>query len=106
VGSARYEAENCLRFKRCACKPLHTSQLRSAIRSSKLFCATGGMSMQTNEPYDLEHAIARLQEALAAGSRLDQSVESLIQLQAAIEAAGRAVRDERWARENYVFQGE
>lgn len=62
--------------------------------------------MRTNHPPKLEQAVTRLREALAAEKRLGQSMEYLDQLQVAIEEAGRAVRDERWARDGYVFQGE
>jgi hypothetical protein len=62
--------------------------------------------MRTNHPRELEQAVAQLREALAADKRLGQSMEYLVQLQVAIEAAGRAVRDARWARDGYVFQGE
>jgi hypothetical protein len=63
--------------------------------------------MRTNHPpREFEQAVAQLQEALAAEKRLGQSIEFLVQLQVAIEAAGRAVRDERRAREGHVFQGE
>ena len=62
--------------------------------------------IRTNHPRELEQAIAQLRDALAAEKRLGESIEYLVQLQVAIEAAGRAVRDERWARDGYVFQGE
>jgi hypothetical protein len=62
--------------------------------------------MRTNHPLEFEQAVAQLREALAAEKMLGQSMEYLAQLRVAIEAAGRAVREEQWAREGYVFQGE
>jgi hypothetical protein len=62
--------------------------------------------MFPNEPPDLKQAIGQLREALAAERLLAPTTEYLVQLQTAIEAAGRAVRDERWKREGYEFQGE
>jgi hypothetical protein len=54
----------------------------------------------------LKQAIGQLREALAAERLLGPTTEYLVQLQTAIEAAARAVRDERWKREGYEFQGE
>lgn len=58
------------------------------------------------DPPDLKQAICQLRDALAAERLLGTTTEYLVQLQTAIEAAGRAVRDERWKREGYEFQGE
>jgi hypothetical protein len=57
------------------------------------------------DPPDLKEAIGQLREALAAERQLGPT-EYLVQLQTAIETAARAVRDERWKREGYEFQGE
>jgi hypothetical protein len=57
------------------------------------------------DPPDLKQAIGQLREALAAERLVGPTTEYLVQLQTAIEAAGRAVRDERWKREGYEFQG-
>ena len=58
------------------------------------------------DPPDLNQAIGQLRDALAAERLLGTTTEYLVQLQTAIEAAGQAVRDERWKREGYEFQGE
>jgi hypothetical protein len=58
------------------------------------------------DPPDLNQAIGQLRDALAAERLLGTTTEYLVQLQTALEAAGRAVRDERWKREGYEFQGE
>jgi hypothetical protein len=58
------------------------------------------------DPPDLREAIGQLREALASERLLGSTTEYLVQLQTAIEAAARAVRDERWKREGYEFQGE
>ena len=58
------------------------------------------------DPPDLNQAIGQLRDALAAERLLGTTTEYLVQLQTAIEAAARAVRDERWKREGYEFQGE
>jgi hypothetical protein len=58
------------------------------------------------DPPDLKQAIGQLREALAAERLLGPTTEYLVRLQTAIETAGRAVRDERWKREGYEFQGE
>jgi conjugal transfer/entry exclusion protein len=58
------------------------------------------------DPPDLNQAIGQLRAALAAERLLGTTTEYLVQLQTAIEAADRAVRDERWKREGYEFQGE
>jgi hypothetical protein len=58
------------------------------------------------DPPELKEAIGQLREALAAERLLGSTTEYLVQLQTAIEAAARAVRDERWKREGYEFQGE
>jgi hypothetical protein len=58
------------------------------------------------DPPDLKQAIGELREALAAERLRGATTEYLVQLQTAIEAAARAVRDERWKREGYEFQGE
>jgi hypothetical protein len=62
--------------------------------------------MFPNEPPDLKQAIGQLREALAEERLVGPTTEYLVQLQTAIEAAGRAVRDERWKLEGYEFQGE
>jgi hypothetical protein len=54
---------------------------------------------------DLEGAIAKLRETL----RIDREMTTafLVELQAAVEAVGRAVKEERWARAGYSeFLGE
>jgi hypothetical protein len=58
------------------------------------------------DPPDLKQAIGQLRETLAAERLLGTTTEYLARLQTAIEVAGRAVRDERWKREGYEFQGE
>jgi hypothetical protein len=58
------------------------------------------------DPPDLKQAIGQLRETLAAERLLGPTTEYLVQLQTAIETAARAVRDERWKREGYEFQGE
>jgi hypothetical protein len=56
---------------------------------------------------DLELAISRLRAALGIGKSREMTTAYLAKLQAAIEAAARAVREEQWAREGQVeFLGE
>jgi hypothetical protein len=67
--------------------------------------------MYPNEYFGvLERAIAQLRETLAAQDnpvRTAPPIEYLDRLQAAVEAVGRAIKDERWARAGAVeFQGE
>jgi hypothetical protein len=54
---------------------------------------------------DLECAITRLREML--GINREMTTAYLVELQAAVEAVGRAIKDEQWAREGYSeFLGE
>jgi hypothetical protein len=54
---------------------------------------------------DLERAIALLRETL--GIDREMTIAYLVELQAAVEAVGRAIKEERWAREGYSeFLGE
>jgi hypothetical protein len=66
--------------------------------------------MHPNEYFGvLERAIAQLRETLAVQDNPVRSppIEYLDELQAAVEAVGRAIKDERWARAGAVeFQGE
>jgi len=73
--------------------------------------------MHPNEYFGvLERAIAQLRETLAAQDNPVRTphnpvrmppIEYLDELQAAVEAVGRAIKDERWARAGAVeFQGE
>ena len=62
---------------------------------------------------DLERAIGQLRrcvKSLAVENETGEataSVEYLVKIHAAIESIGRAIQDERWAREGaYEFQGE
>jgi hypothetical protein len=55
---------------------------------------------------DLERTIARLGEMLKS-NRAKMTTAYLVELQAAVEAVGRAIKEERWAREGYrEFLGE
>jgi hypothetical protein len=55
---------------------------------------------------DLEGTIARLGEMLRR-NRGKMTTAYLVELQAAVEAVGRAIKEERWAREGYSeFLGE
>jgi hypothetical protein len=54
---------------------------------------------------DLEGAITQLRETL--GINREMTTAFLVELQAAVEALGRAIKEERWAREGYSeFLGE
>jgi hypothetical protein len=54
---------------------------------------------------DLERAITQLRETL--GIDREMTTAYLVELQAAVEAVGRAIKEERWAREGYSeFLGE
>jgi hypothetical protein len=54
---------------------------------------------------DLEGAITQLRETL--GIDREMTTAFLVELQAAVEALGRAIKEERWAREGYSeFLGE
>jgi hypothetical protein len=56
---------------------------------------------------DLEGAITRLRETLGIDQPREMTTAYLVQLQAAVEAVGRAIKEERWAREGYSeFLGE
>jgi hypothetical protein len=61
--------------------------------------------MLRNEPPDLTQAINQLRMVLAAEVPLGLTTEYLIRLQNVIELAERAVRAERWVRDNYEFPG-
>jgi cyanophycinase-like exopeptidase len=54
---------------------------------------------------DLERAITQLREML--GIDREMTTAYLVELQAAVEVVGRAIKEERWAREGYSeFLGE
>jgi hypothetical protein len=54
---------------------------------------------------DLEGAITQLRETL--GINREMTTAFLVELQSAVEALGRAIKEERWAREGYSeFLGE
>jgi hypothetical protein len=56
---------------------------------------------------DLEYEINQLREMLAIDHLREMTTAYLIELQAAVEAVGRAIKEERWAREGYSeFLGE
>jgi hypothetical protein len=56
---------------------------------------------------DLEREINQLREMLVIDHAQEMTTAYLIELQAAIEAVGRAIKEERWAREGYSqFLGE
>ena len=56
---------------------------------------------------DLEHEINQLREMLSINHPREMTTAYLIELQAVIEAVGRAIKEERWAREGYSeFLGE
>jgi hypothetical protein len=56
---------------------------------------------------DLEGAITRLRETLGIDQPREMTTAYLVQLQAAVEAVGRVIKEERWAREGYSeFLGE
>ena len=56
---------------------------------------------------DLQRAIGHLRETLAGAHPGRTTSEYLVKLRAAIDATGRAIEDERWAREGSPeFQGE
>ena len=65
-------------------------------------------SATSDEPRsDLEREINRLREMLAIDHTQEMTSAYLIDLQAAVEAVGRAIKEERWAREGYSeFLGE
>jgi hypothetical protein len=59
-----------------------------------------------NSSDDLERAITQLRETLGI-NRGKMTTAYLVELQAGVEAVGRAIKEERWAREVYSeFQGE
>ena len=54
---------------------------------------------------DLQGAITQLRETL--GINREMTTAFLVELQSAVEALGRAIKEERWAREGYSeFLGE
>jgi hypothetical protein len=57
-----------------------------------------------SEP-ELTEAISKLRIVLALETPTHLTDDHLLQLQAALEVADRAVRAERWAREGYEFRG-
>ena len=58
-------------------------------------------------PSDLELEINRLREMLAVNHLREVTTAYLIELQAVVESVGRAIKEERWAREGYSeFLGE
>jgi len=68
------------------------------------------VTMHPNEYFGvLERAISQLRETLAAQDNPVRTppIEYLDELQTAVEAVGRAIKDERWVRAGAVeFQGE
>jgi len=64
--------------------------------------------MVSNENLDdLERAIGQLRETLRGDQLCDMTTAYLVQLQAAVEAVQRAIREEQWAREGQCeFLGE
>jgi hypothetical protein len=79
---------------------------RTILQSSSRFrehkAATSGEAGS-----DLEHQINRLREMLTVDHTREMTSAYLIELQAAVEAVGRAIKEERWAREGYSeFLGE
>jgi hypothetical protein len=58
-------------------------------------------------PGDLERAITRLRDTLGIDQPREMTTAYLVELRAAVEAVGRAIKDEQWAREGYgEFLGE
>jgi hypothetical protein len=56
---------------------------------------------------DFDREIDHLREMLAIDRLREMTTASLIELQAVVEAIGRAIKEERWAREGYSeFLGE
>jgi hypothetical protein len=56
---------------------------------------------------DLDRAISQLHKILGTDQPPEMATVYLVQLQAAVEAVGRAIKEERWAREGYTeFLGE
>jgi hypothetical protein len=56
---------------------------------------------------DLGCAISRLRKTLGIDQPREMTTAHLVELQAAVEALGRAIKEERWAREGYCeFLGE
>jgi hypothetical protein len=56
---------------------------------------------------DLDRAINQLREILGIDQPSEITTVYLAELQAAVEAVGRAIKEERWAREGYTeFLGE
>ena len=56
---------------------------------------------------DLDRAISQLRDILGIDQPPEMATAYLVELQAAVEAVGRAIKEERWAREGYTeFLGE
>jgi DNA-binding SARP family transcriptional activator len=56
---------------------------------------------------DLERTITHLREMVAIDRTREMTTAYLVELQAVVEAVGRAIKEERWAREGYSeFLGE
>ena len=56
---------------------------------------------------NLERAISRLRQNLGIDQPREMTTAYLVELQAAVEALGREIKEERWAREGYSeFLGE
>jgi hypothetical protein len=56
---------------------------------------------------DLERAMTRLRETLGIDQPRKMTTAYLVELRAAVEAVGWAIKDEQWAREGYgEFLGE
>jgi hypothetical protein len=64
-------------------------------------------SATSDEARSLEREINQLREMLAINHLREMTTAYLIELQAVVEAVGRAIKEERWAREGYSeFLGE
>ena len=64
-------------------------------------------SATSNQRGDLERAITRLRETQGIDQPREMTAAYLVELRAAVEAVGWAIKDEQWAREGYgEFLGE
>jgi hypothetical protein len=54
---------------------------------------------------DLDRAISQLREILGIDQSPKMTTAYLVELQAAVEVVGRAIKEERWAREGLVTRG-
>ena len=103
VGPFTLSFSNGIRFRRFRGEQTEDGtllQVSSQFREHK--------SATSDEPRsDLERKINRLREMLAIDHTQEMTSAYLIDLQAAVEAVGRAIKEERWAREGYSeFLGE